>query len=74
MKVTDSIGVVPFVDAGRAFDTEYPDIGQGLKIGTGLGLRYFSPVGPLRLDVATPLNKERGDDSYQIYVSLGQAF
>lgn len=74
VKVTETIGVVPFVDAGRAFDTEYPDIGQGLKIGTGLGLRYFSAVGPLRLDVATPLNKEKGDDSFQIYVSLGQAF
>lgn len=74
VKVTDSIGVVPFIDAGRAFDEEYPAFGQGLKFGTGLGLRYFSPVGPLRLDVATPLNKEKGDDSFQIYVSLGQAF
>jgi translocation and assembly module TamA len=38
-------------------------------------LRYYTPIGPLRFDVAFPLNKRPGvDDSYAIYVSLGQAF
>ena len=52
-----------------------PDFGADLFIGGGLGLRYLSPIGPLRLDVATPLaGKRESDDIVQIYISIGQAF
>jgi translocation and assembly module TamA len=37
-------------------------------------VRYFSAIGPLRLDIAIPLNKREVDDSFQFYISLGQAF
>lgn len=74
MKVTDTIGLVGFVDAGNSFSSIYPDFSQGLKVGVGAGIRYFTPVGPLRLDVAVPLNPEKDDPSFAVYVGLSQAF
>ncbi len=75
IKVTDTMGFVAFVDGGNAFEAAFPDFDEPLRWGAGLGLRYFTRVGPLRLDIAVPLNKrEEIDDSFQIYVSLGQAF
>lgn len=72
--ITDTIGVVAFVDAGAAFDSEYPDFNETMRYGAGVGLRYFSPIGPVRFDVAVPLNKRGIDDRYEIYLSIGQAF
>ena len=72
--ITDALGVVAFLDAGAAFDSEYPDFGETVRYGTGLGLRYLTPIGPLRFDVAVPLNKRGIDDRYEIYLSIGQAF
>lgn len=75
-KVTESIGLVPFVDGGTAFLNRVPDFSQQKMLyGAGLGLRYYTTIGPIRLDVAVPLNKREGIDSdYQIYVSIGQSF
>lgn len=74
-RVTDSIGLVAFIDGGSAFESSYPDFSEPLKFGAGVGLRYFTPLGPLRFDLAVPLDKRDGlDDSYQIYLSIGQAF
>ncbi len=72
--ITDSLGVVGFVDAGRAFEASFPDFADPLVVGAGLGVRYFTPIGPLRLDVAVPVDRRDVDDTFQIYVSLGQAF
>ncbi len=77
IKVTDSIGIVPFVDAGQVYDTVYPDfsVDEPLRFGAGLGLRYYTAIGPVRLDVAVPLNpRETNDNNFEIYISLGQAF
>ena len=74
IKVTDTIGVVPFVDAGSYYETSLPQFGQRLLYGVGLGLRYYTPFGPLRLDLATPLYKRSADSWVQVYVSLGEAF
>ena len=74
VRVTEEIGVVPFVDGGSAFDPEYPDFEETMRWAGGLGLRYFSPVGPVRLDVAVPINNREIDDAFQFYISLGQAF
>ncbi|MBM1170450.1 outer membrane protein assembly factor [Microvirga arabica] len=74
IKVTDTIGIVPFVDAGTAFESSYPDFNERIRVGAGLGLRYYTGIGPIRLDVAIPVNRERGDPSYAIYVGIGQAF
>ncbi len=73
-KVTETIGVVGFIDAGNAFASVYPDFAQKLKIGVGAGVRYYTPVGPLRLDVAVPLEPDEGDPSVAVYVGLSQAF
>ena len=75
-KVTESIGLVPFVDGGTVFLDTVPDFSQQeMLYGAGLGLRYYTTIGPIRLDVALPLNKREGvDSSYQIYVSIGQSF
>jgi len=72
--ITDTIGVVAFVDAGRAFEASFPDFDEPLIVGAGLGARYFTPIGPLRLDVAVPVDRRDVDDAFQIYISLGQAF
>jgi translocation and assembly module TamA len=72
-RVTDTIGLVAFVDAGSAYSSMIPSFG-GLKVGVGAGLRYLTPVGPIRLDVAVPLQPGPGDPSVGVYVGLGQAF
>jgi translocation and assembly module TamA len=75
-KVTDFVGLVPFLDGGTAFLGSTPDFAnQDILYGAGLGLRYYTAIGPIRLDVAVPINKRTGvDDSFQIYVSIGQSF
>ena len=74
IRITDTIGVVPFVDGGSVSEDTWPT-GDSFQWAAGLGLRYYTPIGPLRLDVAFPLNRRPGvDDTYAIYVSLGQAF
>jgi translocation and assembly module TamA len=74
LRITETIGGVAFIDAGSAFETQYPDFSEDLRIGTGFGLRYFSPIGPLRFDLAFPLNRRDADDFLQFYISVGQAF
>lgn len=75
IKVTDTIGVVPFVDAGAAFDKEFPDFKEDIRIGAGLGLRYYTAIGPIRLDVATPVvGRTKNDPRVAFYVSIGQSF
>lgn len=74
-RVTDKIGFVPFVEGGNVYDARTPDFGADLFWAAGLGFRYFTIAGPIRIDVAKPLNgRDAIDDEYQIYVSLGQAF
>jgi translocation and assembly module TamA len=74
IKVTETIGLVPFVDAGMAFADTFPGPLDQLRAAAGLGLRYYTPIGPVRLDVATPLNPRRGDKPLSVYLGIGQAF
>ncbi|MBS0536765.1 MAG: outer membrane protein assembly factor [Proteobacteria bacterium] len=74
IKITDTIGLVPFFDAGGAFEPAYPDFSQPLRYSAGLGLRYYTAVGPIRVDVALPLNRREGDNRWALYVGIGQAF
>lgn len=74
-RASETIGVVAFVDGGQAYPDLTPRFDGSLLWGAGLGLRYYTPIGPIRFDVAVPLDRRRGiDDAYQIYVSIGQAF
>ena len=66
-------GVVPFIDAGNIYSRALPNF-SGLRYGAGLGLRYHSNFGPIRIDVGTPLNRQKGDTRVTVFVSLGQAF
>jgi translocation and assembly module TamA len=74
IKITETIGIVPFFDAGSDYESPVPQLDRTLLYGVGLGLRYYTAFGPLRLDLATPLHKRNGDSPIQVYISLGQAF
>jgi len=72
-KVTDDIGVVGFVDGGYVAADTFPDL-EDLRVGAGVGVRYYTGLGPLRLDLAFPLNKREDDPDYALYLGIGQAF
>jgi translocation and assembly module TamA len=74
IKITDSIGIVPFLEAGNVYERPFPKLGGRLLYDTGIGLRYYTPVGPVRFDIATPLQRRSADSVVQIYISIGQAF
>ncbi|HWH18678.1 MAG TPA: BamA/TamA family outer membrane protein [Allosphingosinicella sp.] len=69
----NSLGIVPFLDAGNIYTSSFPGL-DDLRFGAGLGVRYHTRFGPIRVDVGTPLNPRSGDDRIAVYVSLGQAF
>jgi translocation and assembly module TamA len=68
-----NLGIVPFVDAGTVGEDPTPGFDE-IKIGVGIGVRYHTSFGPLRVDVATPLNPGPNDPKVGIYVGLGQSF
>jgi translocation and assembly module TamA len=72
-KVTERIGIVGFVDAGSIGLDGVLDGSADSHAGAGLGLRYDTGIGPIRLDVAAPISGTTGD-GVQIYIGLGQAF
>ncbi|MEX1147219.1 MAG: autotransporter assembly complex family protein [Sphingomonadales bacterium] len=74
IQVTERIGIVPFIDGGRAFASNSPSFSRNLFWGAGLGLRYYTDFAPIRFDVGFPLNGRPEDDAFQIYLSLGQSF
>ena len=74
VRLNESFGVVGFVDTG--FVTEDPDF-QGdsdLRTGVGLGVRYFTPIGAIRADLATPVDPRPQDSLFGLYIGIGQAF
>ncbi len=66
-------GVVPFLDGGNLYAARLPTF-RNMRYGAGVGVRYYTSFGPIRVDVGTPLNRRRGDSRVAVYVSLGQAF
>lgn len=68
-----NFGVVPFIDAGNISSDGLPNF-AGLRVGAGIGGRYYTNFGPIRIDVGTPINPQPGDPRIAVYVSLGQAF
>lgn len=73
INVTENVGIVPFFDVGMVGADSGFDNAR-LKAGAGIGLRYNTPFGPLRLDFALPLDREANDPKYGIYAGVGQAF
>jgi len=75
LRMNDSFSVVAFADAGAVSDAASGGPSDW-HAGGGLGVRYVTPIGPLRLDLATPLRRNAGvtGDRVQIYLGIGQAF
>ncbi|MCA1742510.1 MAG: autotransporter assembly complex protein TamA [Desulfovibrionales bacterium] len=74
-KVSRHSGFVLFLDGGRAFESSYPDFDQKLFWGWGLGYRFFTDFGPIRADIAFPVDRRKNqDESFHVYISIGQSF
>ena len=72
-RILDDYGVVAFIDAGQASAVGAPFSGA-VRVGAGLGARYYTPLGAVRADIAVPLNRVPGGDAFELYIGLGQAF
>jgi translocation and assembly module TamA len=68
-----NFGVVPFIDGGSLTTEVLPDF-TSWRFAAGLGVRYYSSFGPIRVDVGIPLDRQKGDGPFAVTVSLGQAF
>lgn len=73
VRVTEKIGIVGFVDAGSVGATGFTDASSDWHAGAGLGLRYATGFGPIRVDVAAPVRGNTGD-GVQVYVGIGHSF
>ena len=72
-RILASYGVVGFIDVGQVSSNGAP-FTSNWHAGAGIGARYYTPIGPIRLDVAVPLDKLPGGDSLEVYIGIGQAF
>jgi translocation and assembly module TamA len=68
-----NFGVVGFVDAGQVYRGSTPTF-DDLRFGLGIGGRFYTNFGPMRLDIATPIDRQPGEARVSVYVSIGQAF
>lgn len=77
--VTKELALVTFLDGGMVYQSVDPDFSEKLALGAGVGVRYDTPVGPVRFDFAVPITgaydgDEKDISDFQIYISIGQAF
>ena len=72
-RILGNYGVVGFIDAGQVSANGAP-FTSDWRVGAGVGFRYYTSIGPIRADIAVPLNKQPGGDSFELYLGLGQAF
>ncbi|MBB5073781.1 translocation and assembly module TamA [Bartonella callosciuri] len=72
--LNDKIGFVSFLDGGLVGEKASFNFSQKIKWGAGLGGRYMTGLGPLRVDLAFPLKREKGDPRIGFYIGIGQAF
>ncbi len=73
-RINDQFGLVAFVDAGTVNSGEFVDFEEDLSVGAGVGVRYYTGLGPIRLDFAVPLNPGPDDPDFAFYAGIGQAF
>ncbi|WP_262696193.1 autotransporter assembly complex protein TamA [Kordiimonas aquimaris] len=73
LKVNRDIGIVPFIEGGNAYRDQLPQF-SNFRWGVGIGARYHTNFGPIRFDLAMPLDRQPDEGRFQIYISLGQAF
>jgi translocation and assembly module TamA len=72
-RILSDYGVAAFLDAGQASMGDMPFNGA-VRMGAGVGARYYTPLGAVRADIALPLNRVPGGDAFELYIGLGQAF
>jgi len=83
-RIGQSLGFVVFLDAGQVSQDVNP-LDSTLRFGTGAGVRYYTPIGPIRLDIGLPINRptapassitpgKKEGDAFEIYIGLGQSF
>jgi translocation and assembly module TamA len=70
----EDFGLVPFFDAGTVSRDSTPNFDEPIQYSAGIGFRYYTAIGPIRADIAVPLNPRHDDDPVAFYVSIGQAF
>jgi translocation and assembly module TamA len=74
-RLTETIGIVPFIDAATVSDSRLPKLDKSVFTGAGLGVRYYTSFGPIRVDIGLPVNHRHAVGApFQIYASIGQAF
>lgn len=73
-RITDNIGLVGFADYGIVGEDSFPGSDAEDHAGAGIGIRYNTPIGPIRLDVAAPVSGDDDDGGVEIYIGIGQAF
>lgn len=72
-RIVGDWGTAIFVDAGQVGTNNVPFTGT-LAVGAGAGVRYYSPIGPIRVDFALPLVHEPKSGAFELYIGIGQAF
>lgn len=72
-QITERWGAVAFVDGGAVGTDTFPQ-GDDFSAGIGFGVRYNLGFGPIRADIAFPLDRRDDDAAFQLYISIGQAF
>jgi translocation and assembly module TamA len=68
-----NLGLVGFVDGGQVYESASPSF-SNIRYGVGVGARFYTNFGPLRLDIATPIARQAGESVVSVYLSIGQAF
>ena len=72
-RIMEDYGAAVFADIGQVNANGLPFRGAW-RAGVGVGVRYYTPFGPIRLDMALPVNKQSDSGSFEAYIGLGQAF
>ena len=72
-RILGNYGFATFLDVGQVTSNGEP-FTSNWHAGAGIGARYYTSIGPIRVDFAVPLNKLPGGDSFEVYIGIGQAF
>ncbi|NNE79839.1 MAG: outer membrane protein assembly factor [Silicimonas sp.] len=72
--ISDNIQLVAFADWGYVGSESFPDFTGDSHAGAGLGVRYNTGIGPIRLDLATPVSGDTSASDFYVYIGIGQAF